>query len=126
MITRLDHFELAIPPGGEEQARKFYCELLGLQEEPRPNVFANPGRWFRSRDVVVHVGVDEHFKPQTLAHPALCASELDSVARLLASAGYKVEWDDALPTRRRLYTADPFGNRIELIQDGDGFGQKRA
>jgi hypothetical protein len=26
-----------------------------------------------------------------------------------------VQWDDAIPDTRRFYTADPWGNRIELI-----------
>lgn len=33
-------------------------------------------------------------------------------------------WDDALPDRRRFYTTVPFGNRIEFIAQGDGFGEK--
>jgi hypothetical protein len=28
-----------------------------------------------------------------------------------------------VPDVRRCYAADPFGNRIEFIQDGDGFSQ---
>jgi len=35
------------------------------------------------------------------------------------------EPDDRVPGRTRAYTADPFGNRIELIADGDGFSRRR-
>jgi len=35
------------------------------------------------------------------------------------------EPDDRVPGRTRAYTSDPFGNRIALIADGDGFSQRR-
>jgi hypothetical protein len=31
-----------------------------------------------------------------------------------------VQWDDAIPGTRRFYTADPWGNRIELVAIGEG------
>ena len=68
--------------------------------------------------------MEKGFAPQRKAHPAFCVSNLDELAQKLAKAGYPVEWDDTLPDRRRFYTADPFGNWIELLQDGQGFGQK--
>ena len=36
-------------------------------------------------------------------------------AERLVAAGAPVEWDDALPDARRFYTADPWGNRLELL-----------
>jgi len=70
------------------------------------------------------LGVEKDFAPQKKAHPAFCVRDLDGLAQRLAGAGYPVIWDDALPERRRFYTADPFGNRIEFIANGDGVGQK--
>ena len=125
MITRLDHLLLAMPPGGEERARAFWGGLLGMQEEVKPGSLADRGGcWFRAGAVIVHLGVEKGFAPQRKAHPAFCVPELDEAAKRLAKAGCPVEWDDTLPARRRFYTSDPFGNRIELLQDGDGFGQK--
>jgi predicted enzyme related to lactoylglutathione lyase len=40
---------------------------------------------------------------------------LDAVAARLAADGAAVEWDESLPARRRFYTVDPWGNRIELV-----------
>jgi hypothetical protein len=31
------------------------------------------------------------------------------------SAGCNVQWDDAIPGTRRFFTADPWGNRIEVV-----------
>jgi len=125
MLSRLDHIQLAMPPGGEAQARAFWAGLLGMSEEEKPAPLAGRGGcWFRAGAVILHLGVEKDFAPQRKAHPAFCVRDLDGLAARLAGAGYPVTWDEALPGRRRFYTADPFGNRIELIQDGDGFGQK--
>jgi catechol 2,3-dioxygenase-like lactoylglutathione lyase family enzyme len=125
MITRLDHIQLAMPPGGEEQTRAFWVGVLGMTEEVKPEPLASRGGcWFRTGGVIVHLGVEKDFVPQKKAHPAFCVPDFDGLAQRLTAAGYLVTWDDALPARRRFYTADTFGNRIEFITDGDGFGQK--
>jgi hypothetical protein len=41
--------------------------------------------------------------------------ELDAIAQTLRSAGAPVSWDERHPGVRRFYTADPFGNRIEIL-----------
>jgi hypothetical protein len=38
-----------------------------------------------------------------------------ALARTLEDAGAPVTWDDGVPGVRRFYTADPFGNRLEVI-----------
>ena len=38
--------------------------------------------------------------------------------------GFAVQWDEALPERKRFYASDPFGNRIEFMEAGQGFSQK--
>jgi hypothetical protein len=65
----------------------------------------------------LHIGVEEPFAPAGKAHPAfrLSAAELDQLASRLDAAGELVEWDDSLPGIRRFYTADPWGNRLELL-----------
>jgi extradiol dioxygenase family protein len=125
MITRLDHIHIAMPPGGESKARAFFGVLLGLKEDPKPAVLIDRGGcWFRAGDVIVHVGVERDFAPQRKAHPAFCVRDPEALAIRLKEAAFSVEWEEVLPDRRRFYTADPFGNRIEFIRDGDGFSQK--
>lgn len=125
MITRLDHVQLAMPKGGEQTARAFFGDLLGMQEEEKPEPLASRGGcWFRSGSVILHLGVEPDFTPQRKAHPAFCVRDIEAMADRLKASGFPVAWDDALPSRVRLYTTDPFGNRIELMRDGDGFGQE--
>jgi len=122
MITRLDHIQLAMPLGGEGRARQFWSGVLGFTEEVKPEPLASRGGcWFRSGNTIVHIGVEKDFAPQKKAHPAFCVEDLDGLAERLAAAECSVFWDDALLNRRRFYPADPFGNRIEFIANGEGF-----
>jgi catechol 2,3-dioxygenase-like lactoylglutathione lyase family enzyme len=118
----LDHVQLAAPPGCEAEARRFFGELLGLEELEKPEPLRSlGGTWFALGDGgQVHIGVDEPFVPARKAHPAfrLSPEELDELATRLEAAGGRVEWDDSLPGARRFYTADPWGNRLELLATG--------
>ena len=115
-LVRLDHVQLAMPAGREPDAVAFYAGVLGLEEVRKPPVLAaRGGCWFESAGVVVHLGVDPAFTPATKAHPAFVVDDLDALAATLAAAGVALTYDDALEGVRRGYVADPFGNRIELI-----------
>jgi len=121
---RLDHIQLAIPPGGEDRAREFFADLLGMKEVEKPYPLSERGGvWFQLGGAIIHMGVEADFRPQKKAHPAFLMADLDELAQLLQKAGYDVIWDDALPNRQRFYSADPFGNRIEFMADGQGFSQ---
>jgi catechol 2,3-dioxygenase-like lactoylglutathione lyase family enzyme len=113
------HVQLAAPAGCEDAARRFFGELLGLEELLKPPDLAGRGGvWFRCGDQELHVGVERDFAPALKAHPALAVSaavELDALATTLDAAGFEVRWDDAIAGVRRFYTADPWGNRVELL-----------
>jgi hypothetical protein len=117
-LVGIDHVQVAAPAGSEEDARRFYGVLLELPELPKPAVLrARGGVWFACGPHQLHVGVAEQFAPATKAHPALAvrAKDLDRLAQRLVEAGSTVQWDDAIPGTRRFYTADPWGNRLELV-----------
>lgn len=110
--------QVAAPVGGEDAARRFYGELLGLSELEKPEALrARGGVWFACGAQQLHVGVTSDFSPATKAHPALrvAGADLDRLADRLGEAGVEVRWDEAIPAVRRFYAADPWGNRIELI-----------
>ncbi|MEP6695804.1 MAG: VOC family protein [Pseudonocardiales bacterium] len=113
----IHHVQLAMPPGREASARAFYAGVLGLAEIPKPPVLAaRGGAWFRGDGIELHLGVEEGFRPATKAHPGLLVRDIDAWAARLGEAGYPVAWDADFPGMRRCYTADPFGNRLELLQ----------
>ncbi|MGH2974486.1 MAG: glyoxalase [Solirubrobacterales bacterium] len=117
-IVGIDHVQLAAPPGCEEEARRFFGSVLGLREIEKPaSLAARGGVWFQAGRQQLHVGIEADFTPASKAHPALLvdSSALEDVAKRLAEAEAPVAWDDELAPLRRFYTADPWGNRLELI-----------
>lgn len=116
-ILALDHIQIAIPAGAEPLARTFYGELLGLDEVDKPHSLQSRGGvWFASGELKVHLGVDPEFMPANKAHPGFEVADLDSLSRLLQAQGYEVKSGAPMPGMRRIFTSDPFGNRIEFLQ----------
>lgn len=109
----VDHVQLAIPHGGEQTARDFYCGVLGLTEIPKPALLAaRGGAWFRAGPVEIHVGAEADFVPARKAHPALLVADLTT---FVSETGLDARWNDEIPGLVRCHVDDPFGNRIELI-----------
>jgi catechol 2,3-dioxygenase-like lactoylglutathione lyase family enzyme len=116
-LVELDHVQLAMPPGGEAQARCFYGELLGIPEVPKPaHLAARGGCWFEKPPIKLHLGVENGFSPARKAHPAFRVHDLPRLASLLMQNGYQVYEDEPLEGYQRVYVGDPFGNRIELME----------
>jgi catechol 2,3-dioxygenase-like lactoylglutathione lyase family enzyme len=117
-VYGIDHVQVSIPAGGEPQARRFYGEILGLDEIPKPpNLAARGGAWFQCGALQLHLGVESEFRPARRAHPALLVSNLAGTIEALTAAGYEVKYDsEPIEGVARAFTADPFGNRIELVQ----------
>lgn len=116
----IDHVQLAIPEGGEAEARRFYGGLLGIPEVPKPaNLAARGGCWFEQAGLKIHLGVEKDFSPTRKAHPALTIDDLSVLIARLQAAGVEVIEDEPLAGFVRRYVSDPFGNRIELLQPVD-------
>lgn len=119
-IVGIDHVQLAMPSGGEDQARAFYRDVLGFEEEAKPAALAGRGGvWFRAGAVRVHLGVDGDFRPATRAHPALRVEGLPGFIVRCTKAGHPVERAVPVPGVERAHVRDPFGNRIELVEVSD-------
>jgi catechol 2,3-dioxygenase-like lactoylglutathione lyase family enzyme len=115
-LQSIDHVQVAAPPGSETAARAFYGEVLGLQEIRKPAALAaRGGVWFELGRQALHVGIDEEFRPARKAHPALSCTNIDDLAGRLQASGAPLTWDATVPGVRRFFTADPFGNRIEVL-----------
>ena len=84
-VVGIDHVQLAMPAGREDEARAFYARLLGIPEIPKPPELAKRGgAWFESGAVKVHLGVEPDFRPAGRRIPR-CSSGT-SVASSSASA----------------------------------------
>lgn len=117
-LRAIDHVQLAMPPGREDQARAFYSGILGLREAAKPSQLASRGGvWFQDGSVAVHLGVDQAFRPATRAHPAFRCNDLEVLRERLIVHGVEVMADEPVEGRAHFYVADPFGNRLEFIED---------
>ena len=116
MLDGIDHVQLAAPPGCEDAARRFFGDLLGLEELEKPEPLrSRGGAWFRVGSEQLHVGVEASFSPARKAHPAFSVSAYDELQNRLRAAGVEVTDEDSIPGLRRCYVYDPWGNRIELV-----------
>jgi hypothetical protein len=60
----IDHIQMAIPVGGEDAARLFYGDIVGLAEIPKPTELAlRGGCWFAADNMQLHLGIDPDFHP---------------------------------------------------------------
>ena len=117
-VVRLDHVQLAMPAGGEPEAIAFYEGLLGIPNIPKPpHLAVRGGCWFETEVVKVHLGVDPDFRPARKAHAALLVDDLDALIARLTAAGHTPNDDEPLDGYHRVYVDDPFGNRLELMQE---------
>ncbi len=119
-VVGIDHVQLSMPAGAEDEARRFYVSVLGLREVAKPPGLARRGGcWFTGAGAAVHLGVELDFLPLVKAHPALLVRDLIAAREALAAADVAIEEDDSGLPVRRCYVRDPFGNRIELVDARD-------
>ncbi|MGI9155311.1 MAG: VOC family protein [Marmoricola sp.] len=125
MTTSLHHVQVSCPADGEDAARSFWGDALGLTEVQKPEALRGRGGcWFRAYDeegavsAEIHVGVEAGFRPARKAHPALVVDDLDAVAGRLREGGHPVDLTErhTFPGYHRLHTADQHGNRVEILQ----------
>ena len=114
-IVGLDHVQVAMPAGGEDEARAFYGGMLGLEEISKPVALrARGGVWFRAGAQELHLGVEDPFAPARKAHPGLVARDLADLRERLRGADIEFADDSAIEGVDRLFLHDPFGNRLEI------------
>jgi catechol 2,3-dioxygenase-like lactoylglutathione lyase family enzyme len=118
-VVGLDHVQLAMPPGREDDAEAFYSGLLGFDRISKPEPMASRGGcWFAAGPVALHLGVEAEFRPARKAHPALVVRDVADLRECLLAAGHEVRPNPDQPEGAGWYVDDPFGNRLELIEAG--------
>lgn len=120
MIVRLHHAQITIPKGAEAEARAFYCDLLGLEEIPKPDSLAGRGGfWVKLSDQQIHIGTEDGFdRYSTKAHLAYQVVDLPAWREKLTAYGVKIEEQIPIPGLERFEFRDPFGNRVEFTEPG--------
>jgi len=115
--TGLDHVQLAAPVGSEDEARQFFTGLLGMPEIPKPTALQkNGGCWFQCGTQSIHIGVETPFAPAKKAHPAFLVTNLDALRARIIASGRALKDDTQIPTIKRFFISDPWGNRLEFME----------
>ncbi|HEY5326499.1 MAG TPA: VOC family protein [Mucilaginibacter sp.] len=113
-FKRIDHVQISIPKGMEDQARNFYTDIIGLKEISKPaSLLANGGLWYQIADIELHLGIEPEIK--TRRHPAFQIADVPAARAHLENQVQIVE-EPVIPGRIRFAFIDPFGNKIELLQ----------
>ncbi len=117
-IVGIHHVQITVPPGAEDEARQFYCDLLGLPEIPKPAALQTRGGfWIQVGQLQVHIGTEDGVeRSATKAHVAYQVADLAAWKSHLQTAGVAILDGIAIPGYDRCEFRDPFGNRIELIE----------
>ena len=119
-VKRLQHTSVPMPPGGDDQARAFYGDVLGMPEIPKPTGLKHlTVVWFAANDAgdEVHVFQEKNMGPNSAKqHLCLEVDDLEAFRTRLNELGHETENPEMIGNRPRLFVRDPFGNLIELVQ----------
>ena len=120
-VLRLQHVSLPVPGSAEllAEARRFYSDILGLEEIPRPDVFPGAGIWYAAGDQELHLfseptGVTAN--SQSRRHPCFEVDDMDGLRAHLDASGVTTrDHDGEIPGRPRFFALDPFENTLEFV-----------
>ena len=114
-FKRLNHLQICIPVGKEDEARKFYTDIIGLEEIPKPKeLLQNWGLWYQIADIQLHIGTENEIN-KSKRHPAFEIENLNDAREILERNNIKVKEEIQIPGQDRFSFLDPFGNRIEFL-----------
>jgi len=120
-IVSLQHVQMIVPASQAAEARRFYGDLLGLDEMPRPEALSDAGRtgaWYRIGEQELHLRFEtDPVGDPTLSdgHPALITNDLEELRARLSAAGFDLEEAIPIEGRARFFARDPGGNRVEFL-----------
>ena len=120
-ILGLHHVQINVPAARASEACRFFEEILGFEQMPRPDSLSKAARngvWYRCGENEFHVFYapdGEFHEDRSSRHPAFLVGGLEALRTRLLAAG--VELEDAIPIagRERFFCRDPFGHRFEFL-----------
>jgi catechol 2,3-dioxygenase-like lactoylglutathione lyase family enzyme len=113
-ILGIDHVNVTTPEELESDVVEWYAGVVGLERIDKPPGARSGGLWFKAGDQELHVSIDPHNPPKT-AHFGIVVDDFEEIVSRLRAEGCHIEQAAAIPGRRRCYTRDPAGNRIEIV-----------
>ncbi|MCL6586725.1 MAG: VOC family protein [Anoxybacillus sp.] len=117
VVKRLDHVQICVPIGAEDEARAFYTGVLGFSEMEKPETLkASGGLWYKVGDMELHIGVENREGYRSKSHPAFEVENIEAVRRYLEEKGVVTQDEKVILGVARFSFLDPFHNRIEFLE----------
>lgn len=119
-VLRIQHVSVPMPTGGETEARRFYGEILGLQEKTPPSALSHMNLvWFDAGADGLEIHVFENATgeaPVLAQHLCLQVDDVAGYRGELVGRGVDTQDTTEIHNRPRFFIRDPFGNQIEITQ----------
>jgi len=114
LVAQLDHVSVLITDVA--RSRRFYRDLLGLKEIPRPRTFDFVALWFDLGNMHIHLLLKDKPDTNSPRHFALRIADVKAARAYFQAQGVPFTETTRIPEADRIFINDPDGNRIELIQ----------
>jgi catechol 2,3-dioxygenase-like lactoylglutathione lyase family enzyme len=119
-IVAISHIQITVPAAAEEDSKRFYRDVLGLEEIPKPaSSKSRGGAWFRRGSVEVHLSVEDAAAGNNSSRRHICylVADLAQAEIGLSNADVEIIPDDRpIIGWQRFYVRDPGANKIEIAQ----------
>lgn len=139
LIQRVDHLNVQVAPEHEEEAIRFYGELLGLKRLKKPDSLGPAGAHFCISEnpwYELHLGVARnaqgHSNKAMRNHLGFQVDDLAAARKRFEAAGVDIEeataaWSEARDFyQERFFVFDPGGNRLEILEPRRAYAAKPA
>jgi catechol 2,3-dioxygenase-like lactoylglutathione lyase family enzyme len=113
-VTQIDHCSVLITD--VERSRRFYRDVLGLKEIPKPRTFDFVVVWFDLGNQHLHLLLKDRADSLSPRHFALRVTDCAAARAHFRAKGTTTHETTPIPGADRFFISDPDGNRIEIIQ----------
>jgi glyoxylase I family protein len=113
-VIQIDHVSVLITDLA--RSRRFYGELLGLKEIPKPRTFDFVVVWYDLGNQHLHLLLKDRSDTVSPRHFALRVTDAAAARSHFHSHGVATSETTPIPGADRFFIADPDENRIEVIQ----------
>ncbi|MFQ3592177.1 MAG: VOC family protein [Gemmataceae bacterium] len=113
-LEAIDHVSVLITDLA--RSRRFYRDILGLKEMPKPRTFDFVALWFEVGQQQLHLLQKPTPDTHSPRHFALKVDDTQAARAHFADHGIAIEETTPIPGCDRFFVRDPDGNRIEIIR----------
>ena len=113
-VTHIDHVSVIITDVA--RSRRFYNDVLGLREIPKPRTFDFVALWYDLGGTYLHLLLKPERDTISPRHFCLHVSDITAARAHVAARGIRIDETVKIPGADRFFIRDPDGNRIEILQ----------